>query len=64
MDVRAALDMYDVDCCKEKKDASTNHKHMFSNRHIERFCKDMEDLLPSFVCPAFVALNVHCRNAR
>jgi hypothetical protein len=24
----------------------------------------MEELIPAFVCPAFVAFNVHCRNAR
>lgn len=66
MEVKAALHMYDVGCCKDnlKKDASTKHKHMFSNGHVKKFCKGMEELIPAFVCPAFVAFNVHCRNAR
>ena len=63
-EVQAALNMYDVGCCKAKKEPSTTHKHMFSIKHINRFCKGMENLVPFFVCPAFVAFNVHCRNAR
>jgi hypothetical protein len=57
--------MTDPDCCGGgEKDSSTTQKHMFSNKHVKRFCTGMEHMLPSFVCPAFVALHDKCGNAK
>lgn len=72
MEVRAALEEYYPDCpgCGERpppeggKDSSSRQKHIFSNNHCARLSKEIQEQLPNFVCPAFIAFHGQCSRAR
>lgn len=62
-EVKEALDMNYKGCCESVNttDASTRQKHVFSNRHCKNLPKHYQELVPNFVCPAFVAFKSNCR---
>ena len=63
-EVREALEKDYNGCCESVniKDVSTKQKHMFSNRHCKNLPMQYQELVPNFVCPAFVAFNSNCRS--
>jgi hypothetical protein len=65
-EVQTALKMFYPGCCDavNSKDNSTWQKHIFSNRHCSKLEKHLQELLPSFVCPAFIALHSQCKTAK
>ncbi|KAH9994344.1 hypothetical protein BJV74DRAFT_831601 [Russula compacta] len=65
-EVQDALNRNYRDCCEVvvKKDNSTMQKHRFSNRHCSNLPQELQELLPTFTCPAFVAMNSSCRSAK
>ena len=47
-----------------KKDNFTVQKYQFSNRHCSNLLLELQAVLPSFTCPAFVAMHDSCRSAK
>ena len=65
-EVQDALNRNYRNCCEVvvKKDTSTIQKHKFSNRHCSNLPQELHALLPSFACPAFVAMHGSCKSAK
>ena len=65
-EVRDALNQNYHGCCEVvvKRDNSTMQKHRFSNRHCSNLPQELQALLPSFTCPAFVVMHSSCRSAK
>lgn len=65
-EVQDALNRDYRNCCEVvvNKDSSTIQKHKFSNRHCTNLPQELQELLPSFTCPAFVAMHGLCRSAK
>ena len=65
-EVQEALTQTYQGCCEVvvKKDISTVQKHQFSNRHCANLPPELQEVLPSFTCPAFVAMHESCRSAK
>jgi len=65
LEVQRALNTFYTGCCESMtdRDNSTRQKHMFSNRHCKNLPKEYLDILPCFVCPAYIALHGACEKA-
>jgi len=58
--------MASYDCCAKinKEDNSTLHKHRLSTRHFKNVPAQFQDIQPTHVCPAFLAMHSLCKNAK
>ncbi|KAN0118410.1 hypothetical protein V8E52_005140 [Russula decolorans] len=66
LEVQRALNTFYTGCCESMtdRDNSTRQKHMFSKRHYENLPKEFLDILPCFVCPAYIAFHGACTSAK
>ncbi|KAI0274308.1 hypothetical protein BGY98DRAFT_1099095 [Russula aff. rugulosa BPL654] len=66
LEVQRALNTFYTGCCESTtgKANSTRKKHMFSKQHCLNLPKEYLDMIPCFVCPAYIAFHGRCTKAR
>lgn len=66
LEVQRALNLCYTGCCETMtdRDNSTRQKHMFSKRHYDNLPREYLNMLPCFVCPAYIAFHGACTGAK